>query len=124
MANILLTGHTIQQVNARSMDGLCLISFVCLVPAIVAPAVAWWTTIRPLGRAKKTTARLAAGDLNAGVEAARAGEGGRGFAVVASEVRALSQRTTQAAQEISVLITETRIKVERGANGCGCGYVP
>ncbi len=35
--------------------------------------------------------------LNAGVEAPRAGEAGRGFAVVASEVRALAQRSSEAA---------------------------
>jgi methyl-accepting chemotaxis protein len=52
--------------------------------------------------------------LNAAVEAARAGEHGRGFAVVASEVRTLSQRTTQAAKEIEVLI---RSAVERTQNG-------
>lgn len=52
--------------------------------------------------------------LNAGVEAARAGEAGRGFAVVATEVRALAQRSSDAAREIDTLISSSGEQVERG----------
>ncbi|MCU0901429.1 MAG: methyl-accepting chemotaxis protein [Cypionkella sp.] len=52
--------------------------------------------------------------LNAGVEAARAGEAGRGFAVVASEVRALSQRCSDAAKEITGLVQEAGLHVRDG----------
>ncbi len=57
--------------------------------------------------------------LNAGIEAARAGESGRGFAVVAQEVRALAQRSADAANEIKGLVSETKSQVEHGVEQVG-----
>ena len=57
--------------------------------------------------------------LNAGVEAARAGSEGRGFAVVATEVRALAQKSSDAAREITNLISATRNQIETGVSQVG-----
>jgi hypothetical protein len=52
--------------------------------------------------------------LNAAVEAARAGEAGAGFSVVAEEVRALAQRSADAARETATRISSTIDRTQSG----------
>ncbi len=49
----------------------------------------------------------------------RAGDAGRGFSVVASEVRALAQRSAEAAKEIKALISASATQVEHGVKLVG-----
>ena len=57
--------------------------------------------------------------LNAGIESARVGEAGRGFAVIATEVRALAQRSAQAADQIKTSIAGAGAQVDAGVQLVG-----
>lgn len=59
--------------------------------------------------------------LNAAIEAARAGEHGKGFTVVADEVRKLSEQTGIEANEISSLISEMVVQINKAVESMNSG---
>ncbi|WP_099191369.1 methyl-accepting chemotaxis protein [Tepidibacter mesophilus] len=59
--------------------------------------------------------------LNASIEAARAGEHGKGFSVVADEVRKLAEQTNIESNEISSLVNEMVIQIEKAVSSMNIG---
>jgi methyl-accepting chemotaxis protein len=51
--------------------------------------------------------------LNATIEASKAGEHGRGFALVAEEVRRFADNTNNSVQDVSLIVKELKMEVER-----------
>jgi methyl-accepting chemotaxis protein len=110
------TGHTRQAAAATRQGNEQVAAAVTLIQGLAeatqqsANRISTLTErTREIGAIVGVIQEIAAGTnllaLNASIEAARAGEHGRGFAVVAGEVRRLAERTAQATQQVSALVS-------------------
>lgn len=109
--------HAVAEAKERAEDsGKVVIETVSAMDQIASSSEKITSIIKVIDDIAFQTNLLA---LNAGVEAARAGDAGRGFAVVASEVRALAQRSSDAAREINGLIASSATQVKRGVDLVG-----
>ncbi len=109
--------HAIAQTHARATEGGAVVGkAVAAMGAIEQSAKEITQIIDVIDGIAFQTNLLA---LNAGVEAARAGEAGKGFAVVANEVRALAQRSAEAARDIKALIDKSTAHVGDGVSLVG-----
>lgn len=103
---------TIMQTHRRATEGGVVVGDAVLAMAAIERSAREITQIIDVIEGISFQTNLLA--LNAGVEAARAGEAGKGFAVVASEVRALAQRSSDAARDIKALIETSTAHVGEG----------
>ena len=115
--NAVAARHAIAQTHARATEGGEVVGkAVAAMGAIEQSAKEITQIIDVIDGIAFQTNLLA---LNAGVEAARAGEAGKGFAVVANEVRALAQRSADAARDIKALIGKSTAHVGDGVSLVG-----
>lgn len=113
-ANALTVSSTVSTTHVEASDGAkIVVEVVSAMGDIEKSAQEIATIIGVIDGISFQTNLLA---LNAGVEAARAGDAGKGFAVVANEVRALAQRSADAAREIKELIGKSSDMVSRGVS--------
>lgn len=109
--------HTIASAHAEANDGGAVVKrAIAAMDAIEQSSQEITQIINVIDGIAFQTNLLA---LNAGVEAARAGDAGKGFAVVANEVRALAQRSADAAKDIKSLITTSSEQVASGVTLVG-----